>query len=277
MPTFAKKLLHASATALVKGEKPPALPNAANVTADKLKALVAELSALPAEKLREAFDAKSGDEQLAVLTQLEKADWPANFAAARFTVAKQKADAPGLLGDPKLQGRKLDASLIAELRDAAVKALVAGTACQVSIGIEPGFDGVDVHMIKPKRGVSYLPKQLEQMGAPGLSGKPQPLGMAGLGLQSGQDRRGENYQFFVWSDEAVTREWKDKHGKPVEAKGGEEPDPRKFNTNPAKFEQTLQNYLSLKPEFRTGFRIMIYTATITDKPDTSKSTEDEDN
>lgn len=276
-PSLVKKLAHEHALALVKGQPVPPFPNAANVSADKVTALIAALTAFPAEKLDAALSEKSADEQLAVFAHLEKAaEWPAPFIAARFTVTKFINDKPGLLGDVKWVGRRFDESLISEMRDAMTKSVIANAPCQIVISSSPGVEGVGVHIINPKQVLKFPPKQLDQMGMLGLSGKPQPHGIVGVGIQSAGDWRGANYQFPVWKEEAATREWREKYGKSKPVKEDEKDDGgnQRFDSNPAKFEQKLRDFLSLKPEHRGAFRVMIYSAIITDKKDDSS---DEDN
>ena len=127
---------------------------------------------------------------------------------------------------------------------------------------------------KAKRTPKVPPQQLEQMGFPGLSGKPVAQGLVDLTVQSGTQRTQAYYQFPVWKDEALTREWREKHGKSAPA--AESDSPRRIETNPAKFEQTLRDFLSLKADSRSPFRVMIYSGIVSDQKDEdAKENEDE--
>ncbi len=262
-----KKLSRSHAEAILKKQPLPAMPNAANVAAEKVQSLFTEISALAPDKIIAVLDGKTPDEQLALFEHLAKVpEWPASLITAHFTVTKSDSDKPGALGDPKWVGRRFDESFLVEIRDALAKSVREEKPLQVSVSIGEPLAGVTVSIVYPKSQTRVDPKQFQQMAVPGLDGKPAPYGLAGAALTDSTQRERSMYNFPIWKEDAPNNEWREKHGKAAPAPDGAEESARNnFPTNPAKFEQSLRERLSLKPAKRGAFRVMFYSAIISDK------------
>ena len=263
---LSKKLSRIHAEAILKKQPLPAMPNAASVSAEKVKAILAELGALQPDKIAPALERKTADEQLALFDHLsELPEWPAALVAAHFTVATSSSEKPGALGDPKWVGRRLDESFINEIRDALTKAVREEQVLQVSVTVGEPLSGVTVNIVSPKSRASVGTEQFKKFAIPGLDGNPPPIGLAGAALTDASQRERYMMNFPVWKEEPQNTAWREKHGKAVPSPESAEPELNKFPTNPAKFEQKLKDFLSLKSAKHRTFRVMFYSAMISDK------------
>lgn len=272
-----KKVSRIHAEAILKKQPPPAMPNAASIAADKVQSLFAEIGALPAGQIAAALDSKTPDEQLALAEHLSKVpEWPASLVAAHFTVTKSDSDKPGALGDPKWVGKRFDEAFVNEIRDALTKSVREEKPLQISVTVGDPLAGVTVSIVSPKSQLRVDPKQFQQFALPGLDGKPAPFGLAGVALMNATQRERAMVNFPIWKEEAPTNEWREKHGKavPTPDEPGESAR-NNFPTNPAKFEQSLREYLSLKPAKRGAFRLTFYSAIISDKKAENENEDDE--
>jgi len=266
-PHLVKKWTRVHALALAGGQAEPPLPDAARVPAEKAVALVAELGALAAQDVAAALDAKTPDEQLAVIAHLTKAaEWPAAVRAAHFTVRRV---ALGKVAEPAFAawaGRVVDEPFFREIEAAVQKAVAGGKCYVISVGAAAPLAGAEI-------GVQESPQrvpagQLASMGLPGLpvkAGQPAPIGLAMLAIQSGGDdeRRGSRtaFGFPIWKDEPATRAWRGAHGQ-AKPDAASEPQQNRVSPNPGPFEKKLHECLALKPGARGPWQVQIFTAAI---------------
>ena len=266
-PHLVKKWTRAHALAIVSGQPEPPLPDAAKIPAGKASALVAELGALAAKDVAAALDAKTPDEQLAVIAHLTKAaEWPAAVRAAHFTVRRVSQ---GKVAEPAFAawaGRVVDEPFFHEVEAAVQKAVAGGKCYVISVGAAAPLAGAEI-------GVQESPQrvpagQLASMGLPGLpvkAGQPAPVGLAMLAIQSGGDdeRRASRtaFGFPIWKDEAATGAWRVAHGQAKPA-AADEPQGNRISPNPGPFEKKLHECLALKPGARGPWQVQIFTAAI---------------
>lgn len=261
LPRLAKKWLRAYALALAGGQPLPPIPNAARVPAGRRDALIAECGTLPAVQIPAAFDAKSPDEQLAVAEHLRSmAEWPASLREAHFSVSKFTGAKGGKIGGPEWRGRRFDEKFAHEIQAAVEEAAAAGKSYVVNVtGGEP-FAGVEISVQESPRKVTE--QQFAGYGFSGMSGKPAPIAFAYFSIQiggnPGEREAAYGFGFPIWKDAALTRAWRDEHGKPA----AEPPGNGNARINPAQFDQKLRACLSLQKNARGIFRITFSSASM---------------
>ena len=268
MPRLATKWMLHSAQEIAAGKSAPPLPDPAKADGP---ALVKELGALTAAAVAGAFDKKSPNEQIAIVAHLEKSsDWPASLVEFHFTIAEvtdTSEGAPPGFDAAKWKGRRLDEAALRELMEFTEKTLLT-TPVMLSISINSPLAGVAVSVGKWEQKVG--PQQIEQMGLPKGDSKPDAVWLAAIRISkdnAGEEETSRNsagFGYLAWKDEAKTRAWRDKNAKAVAKPANEEEDtpfgPQKLDTNPAKFEQKLKDWLSMKAGSR-GAALIYFSAT----------------
>jgi hypothetical protein len=259
IPSLAARLVRIHAEALAKGMPEPPLPNAANVPAEKTAAIVAELSATPADQVVAVLAGKLPDEQLAVAGHLQQAEeWPASLVAAHFTVAKVSVEQDILPDAQKWKGRRLDEAFVNEVLGSMVKAAANGKFVGINISVSGPLAGVEIGLTPTTP--RYSPDMIKRFGFPGMEGKPEPIAVNGVMLRTGdaRERFPPNFAFPTWKDEGITRAWREEHGKGKPGKKKEEPG-RPAQFDPSAFEESLRKCLALKKEARGPAFIQLYS------------------
>ena len=269
-PELAKKWARTRANALASGQPVPPMPSAANLPAGRAVALVAELGALPAAQIPAALDTKTPDEQLAVLEHLAKAtDWPAAIAEAHFTVRKVAGEQAANLGGAAWKGRRLDEKFAHEIQTAIEVSAAAGKFFAVRVSGGEPLAGVQISVLMPERNIT--PDDLSRYSLPGLTGRPVPAAIVFAGIQSQTDgamrEANDGFGIPIWKDAAVSRAWREEHGKPVSDPPKDENQTRRISSNPAPFEKRLRSFLSLDKDARGTFRVTISATGIAARDD----------
>ena len=265
VPHLAKKWMQLHALALAEGKPVPPIPGTAKLAAGRAAALVGELGALPAAQIAAAFAGKPPDEQVAIAEHLQAAaEWPAPIIEAHFSVTEFSGAKGIVIGGPEWKGRRFDEKFVREIQAAVENSGAAGKPCAVDVSGGEPFAGVRITVVESPR---KLPAdQFAGYGLPGMSGKPAPVAFAYFGFMGdgkadeGPKRFG--YGFPIWKDAAVTRTWRDEHGKTTGKDAGkkatedpvEETMQRRLPTDPAPFDQVLRAALAFKKEARGKFR-----------------------
>ena len=274
VPHLAKKWMHTHALAIVGGQPLPPAPNAAKLAAGRAAALVTELGALPAAQVLAALDGKTPDEQLGLVVQLiGAADWPAAIAEAHLAVREVSGPKAADLGGAAWKGRRLDEKLAREIQTAVENAAAGGKFFVVNVSVGEPLSGLEISVHEFPRMITE--ENFAAFGMPGLSGKPTPVAHVYAAIEStdmsakAPDARGREARlgFPIWKDAAITRAWREEHGKPVEKTSKNDEDDRRLSTNPASFERRLRACLSLQKDARGPFRLMFVAMGIsTGKP-----------
>jgi len=274
-PHLATRWLRTHSIALASGQPAPPFPNAANIPANQAAALIRELGALTAKDVPTALDAKTPDEQLAIVTQLVEApEWPASLAEAQFTVRSVAGKNVAELGAVDWKGRRFDEKLVRDIETAMAAAAVGGKTLTLFLEVRGALAGVGIS-VGALRGAMPL-QQLEGMGLPGLAGKPSPAGTLVITLRRGGDgdAPGDSvgFGFPVWKDEAATRAWREAHGKPAAAaKPKDDLERRDYSADPAAFDAKLRECLSLKQGTRGPLQLVISATAIGEPPAAPRS------
>jgi hypothetical protein len=272
VPQLVPGWIRAAAQEVVAGKPIPPAPDAAHVPEAQVTALVAELGALAADKLAAGVQAKTPDQQLALLTYLEgpKAVWPATFKAAYLQIGEVTGELAGALGLEKWKGRQLDDALLAEMSAAVEKTVLDGKATIVTISPKGLLSGLTLNVMKNPQTITRQQFASYPLKMP--ADKPAPDGFAAHYLQGGPvDRQmgGLGYFYPVWKDAATTKAWQEENRKQYAAsgKGGEKPAPgrREFRNDPAPLEKTLKAVVDLEPAGRKTFQIRWMSAQIVEK------------
>ncbi len=265
VPHLAKKWMQLHALALAEGKPVPPIPGTAKLAAGRAAALVGELGALPAPQIAAAFAGKSPDEQVAIAEHLQAAaEWPAPIIEAHFSVTEFSGAKGIAIGGPEWKGRRFDEKFAREIQAAVENSGAAGKPCAVDVSGGEPFAGVRITVMESPR---TLPAdQFAAYGLPGMSGKPAPVAFAYFGFMGdgkadeGPKRLG--YGFPIWKEAAVTRTWRDEHGKAAGKDAGknaiedpvDEMPQRRLPANPAPFDQVLRDALAFKKEARGKIR-----------------------
>ncbi len=273
MPRLATKWMLHSAQEIAAGKPVPPLPDPAKADGP---ALVKELGALTAAAIAGAFDKKSPNEQIAIVTHLEKnPDWPASLVEFHFTIAEvSDAEAGTLPGfdAAKWKGRKLDEAAIQELRVLTEKAALT-TPVMLSVAITSPLAGVGISIGKWEQKIGT--RQIEQMGLPKGDSKPEAVWVAAIQISKdssdieGASRDAAGFGYLAWKDEGKTRAWREKYAKTAPKSANDEDGPpfgsHKLDPSPAKFEQKLKDWLSMKASSRGPAQIYFYSAKVSEK------------
>jgi hypothetical protein len=263
-PHLAKKWARTHALAMIAGQTPPPLPDASRLAAGRAAALVAELGALPANQIAAALDVKSPDEQLAIVGHLEKSDqWPASLMEAHFTISEVSGDAVARLDGAAWKGRRLEERLVHEIPAALEKTAGEGKFHTVVVSVSGPLAGAEISVVNSAN--KMQPEQLANFAIPGLSGRPAPSALVFASIQPRVDGpRGivTGFVFPIWKDPAITRAWRDEHGKAKPEQEKMETGQRAFSVNPGPFDQKLRDYLSRQKNARGAFQLMFSSAVI---------------
>lgn len=263
-PHLAKKWARTHALAIAGGHTPPPLPDASRLAAGRAAVLVAELGALPVNQIAAAIDGKSPDEQLAIVGHLEKSDqWPATLVNAHLTISEVSGDAVAGLDGAAWKGRQLDENLVREIPAALEKAAGEGKFHAVVVSVSGPLAGAEISVVNSAN--KMQPEQLASFAIPGLSGRPAPSALVFASIQPRVDGpRGivTGFGFPIWKDPAITRAWRDEHGKAKPEQEKMETGKGAFSVNPGPFDQKLRDYLSRQKNARGAFQLMISSAII---------------
>lgn len=273
MPRLATKWMLHSALEIAAGKPVPPLPEPAKADGP---ALVKELGALTSAAVGETFDKKSPNEQIAIVNHLEKnSDWPASLVEFHFTIAEvSDVEAGALPGFDavKWKGRKLDEAAIQELRSLTEKTALT-MPVMLSITITSPLAGVGISIGKWEQKIGA--QQIEQMGLPKGDFKPEVVWVAAIQISKDNSdaveasRNIAAFGYLAWKDEAKTRAWREKYAKAAPKPANDEEDSpfgsQKLDANPAKFEQKLKDWLSMKAGSRGQAQIRFYSAKVSEK------------
>ncbi len=225
------KLIHARAQALVNNQAVPAMPDASSVGADRIASMIADLAALPSDKILESIRAKSPSEQMAVYAHLKTLKpWPGAFAKARLTITEVKETKGGVgtgLNFGRLKGHELDAAVKQEIETELEKSADGKVAANVTITGIGALGGLKLTVASnvdsdprdetngnPFEGqVSVSMEQLVRMGGADIPKDPPPIAVI---LYNAANRENQTQEAGrpvltpIWSDAAKTKAWHEK-------------------------------------------------------------------
>ena len=269
-PHLAKKWTRTCARAVIAGQPAPPMPSSARLPAGRAATLVAELGALPAAQIPAALDAMTPDEQLAVLEHLQKADtWPASLPEVHFTIREVAGADAAALGGAAWKGRKLDEKFAHEIQTVIENSAATGKFFTVHLSAGEPLAGAQISVSAARSMISV--EQFSSSGIPGLSGRPTPVALLTINIQSwrvdddGEGRPG-GFGVVIWKDAAVTRAWREENAKPAAEPKADPLTDNRFSADPAAFEKKLRACLSLQKEGRGNFRVNIFATGIGEPP-----------
>jgi hypothetical protein len=252
------------ALAIASGGRPAPLPNPANVTAAKTSALIRRLCALPPTRVAAYLTQLKLDEQIAVVARLGELDkWPPPLAAAHFTVGNISGEKANELGAAGWTEKQLDKELVGTITAAVREAASSGKNFVVTLSIAGALSGCAIQVEESPGAMT--PEEFWDAGIPGLADKPPPLAICRISIEEsffGNPQSSPRFGFPVWTDESLTKAWRDEHAHSPPA--ANEPDyyyseqgRKMIPSNPAAFDEKLRECLKVQRFFRGPLRLTI--------------------
>lgn len=269
LPEFAIGWLKTHARALAAGQPAPPMPDAKRAPAGRAEAVVAEVAALPPEKILAALLAKTPDEQAAAAEQLGTlTDWPSALLNARLTVVGAQSDKSELaksLNADRWKGRRFDETLRQEIATAVEKTGLDGRACMLGVAPVGLLGGVKI-MVQSRGNGNLSAQDLARAKVPLLEGKPPPVAILASFFVVQSERRPPPVTFasVLWKDAELTRAWREKFARPADPAAkpeSAESEDARFrqqgfpgkNNDPAPFDHAVRDLLAGKPAARGQF------------------------
>ena len=269
-PRLAKKWAHTHALAIAAGQPAPPMPSAAKLAAGRAAALIAELGALPATEIPAALDAKTPDEQLAIVEHLQKAhEWPAMIAEAHFTVRDVAGVKAAELASASWKSRRFDEKFVSEVRAAIENSAAAGKFFTMGFSVSEPLAGVQISVSTARNPITE--EQFSGYGFPGLGGRPVPAAFVTVNVQAWNvdeqgDVQADGFGIMIWKDAAITRAWREENSKPAADSQPRAIARNRLSADPAPFEKKLRACLALQKETRGTFRVNIFATGIGEPP-----------
>lgn len=265
-PQLSEKWARARVHALASGKPMPPMPSAAKLASGRAIALVAELGALPAAQIPAALDAKTPDEQLAIVEHLQTAaDWPSAIAEAHFSVRKIAGADAAAIGGAAWKGRRLDEKFVREIQTAIENSAAAEKFVNVHLSAGEPLAGVQVSVSSVRNTITE--EQFSGREFPGLKGRPVPAAFVTASIQSmSVDDQGaprsDTFGIVIWKDAVITRSWREENAKPAADSQARVITFNRISTDPSAFENKLRACLSRQKDARGTFDVNFFATGI---------------